>query len=326
MSRPLRIDYQGAYYHITTRGVGRQNIFFEESDRQIFLEILKKLSKRWGLIIHGYCLMSNHYHLEVEVPEGNLSRSMQWLNQVYAGHVNRTRDRVGHLFQGRFKSVLVEAETYLHVLTRYIHLNPVRAGIVKRPSEYKWSSYRIYLGLENRPVWLEVSKTLDKFGKFKKEQRIRYKEYVEDGLGGSPLSEMSFGAILGTKDFIERIRKKLKRGKSMKDDREVSGLIRAKHLLGLEDICDIVVNVYRVSKEELRVKGKKKNETRDIAIFLCREYTRRPILEIGGYYGGIGAPAVSLACLRVKEKIDSDRVFKKKIEQLKIKVEKNTNL
>lgn len=319
MARPLRIDYPGAYYHITTRGVGCQNIFFEESDKLMFLEILKEMSKRWAIIIHGYCLMSNHYHLEVEVPEGNLSRSMQWLNQVYAGHINRTQGRVGHLFQGRFKSVLVEAETHLHLLTRYIHLNPVRAGIVKRPLDYKWSSYRTYLGLNKRPVWLEVSKTLDNFGISKKEQRTRYRKFVEEGLADNPLKEMAFGAILGTNRFIERIRKKLKNGKPLKNDREVSGLIRAKPFPGLEDICDIMAKVYRVSKEELRVKGKKRNETRDIAIFLSREYTRCSFLEIGNYYGGIRPPAVSLACLRVKEKINSDRGFKKKIGQLKVK-------
>ncbi len=317
MARPLRIDYAGAYYHVTNRGVGRQNIFFEESDRQNFLEILGEMRKRWGIIIHGYCLMSNHYHLEIEAPEGNLSRSMQWLNQVYAGHINRTRGRVGHLFQGRFKSVLVEAETHLHLLTRYIHLNPVRAGIVRSPSDYKWSSYRIFLGLKKRPNWFEVTKTLEIFGGSKKEQRRRYKEFVEDGVSDYPLKEMAFGAILGTKEFIERIRKKLKKGKFLKNGREVSGLVRAIPRPALEDICDIVVKVYRLSKEELRIKGRKRNEVRDIAIFLSREYTRCTFREIGDYYGGIGTPAVSLACFRVMKRINTDRGFKKTIRQLR---------
>ena len=128
MARPLRIEYPGAFYHITTRGVGRQDIFFDEADKQMFLEKLGDVQEKWGLVVHGYCLMSNHYHLEVETLEGNISRSMQWLNHVYAGYINKKYKRVGHLFQGRFKSILIEAETHLHILTRYIHLNPVRAG------------------------------------------------------------------------------------------------------------------------------------------------------------------------------------------------------
>ena len=115
MARPLRIDYPGAYYHITARGVGRQNIFFKDADRLIFLEKLGEAVKRWNLGIHGYCLMTNHFHLEIETPDGNLSNSMQWLNQMYAGHVNRTYGRVGHLFQGRFKSALIESGTHLHL-------------------------------------------------------------------------------------------------------------------------------------------------------------------------------------------------------------------
>lgn len=319
MARPLRIDYPGAYYHITARGVGRQKIFFEESDRQIFLGRLKETCERWGIIIHGYCLMSNHYHLEVETPEGNLSKAMQWLNQVYAGHINRTHGRAGYLFQGRFKSVLVEGETHLHALTRYIHLNPVRACIVKRPLDYKWSSYHIYLGLKKQPAWLVVSKTLERFGQSKKEQWRRYREFVEEGIAENPLKEMVFGAILGTKEFIGRIRKKLKNGKPVKDDREISGLISARPRPGLEEICELVAKAYGISKKELRVKGRKRNEIRDAAIFLSREYTRCFFSEIGDYYGGIGPPAVSLACTRVMEGMNSNRGLKKIIRQIKIK-------
>ncbi len=168
MARPLRIEYPGAFYHITNRGVGRQDIFFKDYDRKVFLEKLEDLHEKWGIIFHGYCLMTNHYHLELETPGGELSRPLQWLNHVYAGYVNKEYKRVGHLFQGRFKSVLVEAEDHLHVLTRYIHMNPVRAGIVRRPEEYRWSSYRDYLGIRQCPKWLEVKKTLEMFGRTEK--------------------------------------------------------------------------------------------------------------------------------------------------------------
>jgi len=147
LARPLRVEYPGAYYHVTARGVARQNIFHDDKDYSEFLDRVQDVNERWGLVFHGYCLMSNHYHIEVETPEGELSRAIQWINQNYAAYVNRTYDRVGHLFQGRFKSVLVEEGRHLQELTRYIHLNPVRAGIVEQPADYKWSSYGAYLGL-----------------------------------------------------------------------------------------------------------------------------------------------------------------------------------
>ena len=133
LARPLRIDYPGAFHHITTRGVARRDIFFDDEDRDVFLHQLAQAHERWGIVIHAYCLMTNHDHLDLQTPEGHLSRSLQWSNQNYASHVNRRYQRSGHLFQGRFKNVLVEAEAHLHELTRYLHLNPVRAGIVSAP-------------------------------------------------------------------------------------------------------------------------------------------------------------------------------------------------
>ena len=128
---------------------------------------------------------------------------MQWVNQTYASYVNRRYDRVGHLFQGRFKSVLVKAESHLHILTRYIHLNPVRARLVKDPVDYCWSSYPCYLGLQEPPAWLEVGQTLRKFGRTADEQRRGYRIFVEQGVVGDPLQGMKFGAILGSERFVE---------------------------------------------------------------------------------------------------------------------------
>lgn len=324
MARPLRIDYPGAYYHITTRGVGRQNIFFKDADRVVFLEKLGDVVKRWDLRIHGYCLMANHFHLEVETPNGNLSRAMQWLNQMYAGHVNRTYRRVGHLFQGRFKSVLVESETHLHLLTRYIHLNPVRAKMVEHPASYKWSSYGVYLGRRKLPQWLEISKTLERFGASLKEQRRGYRDYVEDGLAENPLLGMAFGAILGTKEFVESMRRKIEKKGNIQNEREVASLIFARPRPGLEWICEIASHIHGACKEDLTVKGRKGNEVRDMAIYLSRECSNQPLLEIGSHFGEIGPPAVSLACSRVAKRLNIDKKFKKIMIQLKIEVENVT--
>ena len=167
MARQWRVEYPGAVHHVTTRGVARGEIFFSDAGRLAFLSRLGEVCERWGLVVHGYCLMTNHYHLEVESPEGPLSKPLQWLNQNHASYINRTYGRDGHLFQGRFKSAVIEADTHLHGLTRYIHLNPVRAGMVKHPGDYRWSSYREILGLRKGPSWLSLDATLKRFVKFR---------------------------------------------------------------------------------------------------------------------------------------------------------------
>lgn len=316
MARPLRIEYPGAFYHITTRGVGRQDIFFDEADKQMFLEKLGEVQEKWGLDVHGYCLMSNHYHLEVETLEGNISRSMQWLNHVYAGYINKKYKRVGHLFQGRFKSILIEAETHLHILTRYIHLNPVRAGIVKHPIEYKWSSYREYLGIRECPKWLEVNRTLERFGRSKKEQRKEYCKFIETENEEYPLKELTFGAILGTIQFVERMREKLRNRKEVRNDAEISGMIYARPCPKIDEISEAVRGAYGIPKEELCVKGHKGNESRDAAIYLSKKYSRCTCDEIGKYFGGIRPSAVSLGSRRAIERMKSDKRFLDKIKQL----------
>ena len=151
MARPLRVEYPGAYYHVINRGNNQEKIFLNDRDKQKFLEYLGKANERFSVIIHTYCLMSNHFHLLVQTPEPNLSRAMQWINVSYATYFNRKRGRCGHLFQGRFKAILIDADGYLKHLSRYIHVNPVRAKIVSTPSKYQWSSYSAYIGKEKTP-------------------------------------------------------------------------------------------------------------------------------------------------------------------------------
>ena len=138
MSRPLRVEYPGAFYHVINRGNNQEKIFKNDRDREKFLEYLEKANERFSIIIHTYCLMSNHFHLLVGTPDANLSQAMQWINVSYATYFNRKRGRAGHLFQGRFKAILIDADEYLKHLSRYIHLNPVRAKLVSGPSEYQW--------------------------------------------------------------------------------------------------------------------------------------------------------------------------------------------
>jgi len=179
MARPLRVEYPGAYYHVINRGNAGENIFIDERDREKFLEYLAKGTERFITKIHTYCLMSNHYHLLIETPQANLSVATQWLNVSYSVYFNKRHRRKGHLFQGRFKAILLDANEYLILLSRYIHLNPVRAKIVTHPLEYSWSSYPVFAGKRQKPDWLTTETVLSYFGKEKKEATRNYKSYVE---------------------------------------------------------------------------------------------------------------------------------------------------
>lgn len=204
MARPLRIEYPGAIYHVTSRGDGREAIFLEEEDRKEFLSVFEDVIRRMNWKCSAYCLMGNHYHLVIETPEGNLSKGMRQLNGVYTQRFNRLHDRSGHVFQGRYKAILVERENYLKELCRYVVLNPVRAGMVNNPAEWPWSSYVATLGLAPKPEWLEVEWLLSQFEKKSKKARKAYREFVLEGIGLPSIWEkLRHQIYLGQDDFVE---------------------------------------------------------------------------------------------------------------------------
>ena len=313
MTRPLRIVYPDAVYHITNRGINRQPIFFEEGDYLRFLDCLGQIHKRMKVIIHAFCLMPNHYHLEITTPKENISRSIQWLNQSYAGYVNIRHQRSGHLFQGRFKSVVIEAESHLVALTRYIHQNPVRAGLVKSPLEYKWSSYRAYLGID-QIEWLNTKTTLEQFGRTLEEKRKNYQEFVAEKIEENPLKEMVYGAILGSEKFIEKIQRKLR---AKPEDREISNLNSARRTMSIEYIVNKISQKAGIKIEELKLKGGKRNYLRDMAIYLCYMNCNQTNREIGNYFGGIDPAAVSAVIRKTNNKLLSDRRLERQIKLLK---------
>ena len=205
MIRPLRIEFNGALYHITARGKARQAIFLSGEDFTDFLGILNHVVKRYHFLLHAYCLMDNHYHLLIETPEGNLSKGMRQLNGIYAQHFNRKHQRVGHLLQGRYKSILVDKENYLLELSRYMVLNPVRAGIVKDPKDYKWSSYQATAGDTDIPG-LFADWVLSQFNKERRKACIQYQAFVRSGIKEtSPLKEVKGQLYLGKETFKKRI-------------------------------------------------------------------------------------------------------------------------
>ena len=162
MARPLRIEYPGAFYHVTSRGNERKDIFKSNTDREMFLSYLASAQEKYEAVVHAYCLMSNHYHLMIETPLGNLSLIMKYINSAYTNFFNIKRKRTGHLLQGRYKAILVEADAYAAELSRYIHLNPIRAGMVRSPEEYRWSSYSYYTE-RCAPSWLKTEFILGYF-------------------------------------------------------------------------------------------------------------------------------------------------------------------
>jgi len=196
MARPLRIEYPGALYHITARGNAREDIFWDEGDRETFLEVYAQVSRRVNWMCHAYCLMANHYHLVIETPEGKLSQGMRQLNGVYTQRANRTHGRTGHVFQGRFTAILVEREAYLLELCRYVVLNPVRAGLVRSAREWPWSSYRATAGQAAGTSWLTTDWVLGHLGRTRRGPRRPIGSLCRRGEARSP-----FGLICTIKCF-----------------------------------------------------------------------------------------------------------------------------
>ncbi|MBM3476981.1 MAG: hypothetical protein FJX75_27235 [Armatimonadetes bacterium] len=313
VARPLRIDFPNAYHHVTARGVQGQDVFLTDHDRRFFLSKLAEVHKRWDVAVYGYCLMTNHIHLELKTLRGELSRAMQWVMQSHATRMNRVHGRAGHLFQGRFRSILVEADSHLHELTRYIHLNPVRAGLVLRPEDYEWSSYRAYVGLAERPAWLDVTSTLSRFGATRAEQVRRYREFVRSGLPDDPVKQAAFGAILGSPAFVKRVRRVLK---DRDFDPEVSRLQVARPQPSLTMLFRAVARSYGADPKSVRCKSKRRNDARDVAIYLARHLWGIPLREIGEFVGELGGAAVSLADRRIAERLPHDAALRRRVAAL----------
>ena len=210
MARPLRIEYAGALYHVTSRGDRQEDIYLNDTDRATFIDILGHVCERFNWCIHSYCLMSNHYHLLVETPEANLSQGMRQLNGVFTQRFNRAHERVGHVFQGRYKAILVQKESYLLELARYIVLNPVRAQMVRAAKDWPWSSYRATAGAKQNQKWLSIDWLLSSFSSRKSTAVQLYREFVSAGKNQpAPWEELRNQIYLGNDDFVDDMQCKI---------------------------------------------------------------------------------------------------------------------
>ena len=304
----MRIEYPGAFYHVTSRGNERKMVFQSTRDRERYLSYLESAYERYGAVIHVYCLMGNHYHLLLETPRGNLSQIIHHINGAYTTYFNIKRDRSGHLFQGRFKGILVDKDAYCKELSRYIHLNPVRAGIVKSPSEYPWSSYRYFMGKHKKPDWLTMELVLGDFGGDGRTAYRRYREYVErretNGLE-SPFKGVIASTFLGSEEFINQIRMEYLEKKKI-DKRNIPAIKKVLRGPSLEDIEKAVVQVL----------GKDRTLYRKMCIYLSHQYSGMRLEEIGAYFGMKGG-AISQLSRRFEERIKGDEGLGRILSKIK---------
>lgn len=291
MARPLRIEFEGAVYHVTARGNERRKIFFTKRDYERFKEYITDAKEKYHFLLHGYVLMTNHYHLLIETPQKNLSKIMHHINSSYTTYTNVKRKRSGHLFQGRFKSIVVDKDSYLLELSRYLHLNPVRAKVVEKPEDYPFSSYAAYISTHGEEL-VTRSTILEMFNPKESEARKRYRAFVENALGEeaeSPMKKVYGGMILGGESFIKDILRKIEEGELEKEAVSYRKALRAP--FGVEEILSEVCKHYGISKEEVTSAGQ--GEVRKMCVYLMKKLTVATTREIGDQLGNMSYAATA---------------------------------
>lgn len=308
MARKPRVHYPAALYHVIMRGNACQDIFFDDEDRCRFYLLLQEGIERYGHRIHAYCLMTNHVHIAIQVGEVSLSRIMQNITFRYTRWVNWRQQRSGHLFQGRFKAVLVDADSYLLELTRYIHLNPVRAGMVQSPEEYPWSGHRAYLGSETIP-WLTTDWVLSQFAGKSERARRGYKEFVDQGKEDGYQQEYHRGSandsrVLGDDTFIDKVLAHTE--------------ARPKQRISLDEIIQSVCRKYGIEEEDLKAPGKYRNlsAVRGMAAWLILETGGATLAELS-INTGRDVSTLSTAAKSVQIRAKSDQELADCMRELK---------
>ena len=308
MGRPLRISFPGAFYHVTSRGNERRSIYQTNRDFEKFLGYLESATERYGARIHCFCLMTNHYHLLLETPRGNLQAILHHLNTGYTNYFNTKRKRVGHLFQGRYKAILVEKDPYALELSRYIHLNPVRAQLVKDPLRYPWSSYSAYGEKKKRWGWLHTEFILAQISRNKRKALRGYREYTQRGIAENiedPLKKTVASTVIGSEEFIEWVRERWVKREMV--DREVPAI------RNLAKRPDLSLILHECEKGF----GKASLESRRMALYLSHHLSGLSLREIGEFFGGVSISAVSQNSRRQEKRLKEDAELSKTMGRLK---------
>ncbi len=344
MARPLRVDIADGWYHVTSRGIERRTIFGNYREHEHFLELLEEMVDRFRVVLHSHAELDNHYHLIVQTPDANLSKAIQWLNVSYVVWVNRRRERVGPLMQGRFKSIPVQNNAWAYELSLYVHLNPVMRKmyglkdfdrkaeskgltvsdpqtVTKRLAElrqYPWSSYRAYAGYGRSQGWLCTKEILRRAAGTKENGSARYRADIRQRLtkGVEPLltERLADGFALGTEAFRERIRLAGKGG------REIAGTGKLRPRISVEKLVEIIE---RLQNEEVQnFMSHRGNCAKPLLLWALRRYSGMTLKEIGEAVGGMDYTAVAMAIKRFEEKAEREQSLSKLIQKVKVKCEK----
>jgi putative transposase len=325
MARPLRIQYPGAWYHVTSRGNERRRIFADEEDCKKFLEIVAESVESFRVQLHCYVLMGNHFHLLLMTPGGNLQAFMQRLNTAYTVYFNRRHRRSGHLLQGRYKAIVVEADPHLAELSRYLHLNPVRIrthsqkGIaLKREiiTNYRWSSFEGYTSLRRREPFVTYGLVLSVVGgKDDSRGRRSYRGFVLSGIAKD--MNMSYWegvrgqAVLGSEEFVNRIWERFldgsRRGRSK--ERIFSGLGELSPVVEVRAVARAVAERFGIPADELITRRSRHRQARRLLLGLCYDVRSgsKSLAEIGVELGGVGAAALCRNRPLLQEELKGDR-------------------
>jgi putative transposase len=310
MSRPLRIQFSQAVYHVMNRGRSRQPVFIDDADYQAFFDTLADGYRLWSIEVFAYALMGNHYHVCLRTPKGNLSRVMRHVDGLYTQRFNRRHRRDGTLFRGRYRAILVDADEYLAAVVRYIHLNAVEAGLAKMPEDYRWASHRYYVQAKGSPGWLDTAQALKQIG-----GRQAFHEFV---LSGNEESLKQYyeakrqSPILGNEAYVERIR-----GMRGPPVREHPRYERRAVEAGPERVINEVMRQYKVAREEIfRGTRGRENEARKVALYLVKRCCDRTLPEVAEHFGIGNYSTVSWSCRAIetrmaKEKKNSEIVLNK---------------
>ena len=317
MARPWRIQFPGAIYHVNSRGNNRQAVFLDDEDKRLFLETLAAAISRFDLHLFAFCLMDNHFHLFLETPLGNLSRAMQWLNGTYTVRFFRRHRRGGHLFQGRYQAVLVADEGHWLNLSIYLHLNPVRAGMVQDPGDYEWSSFRDYTRSRSRFEWLRPEAVLAQYGESEAGRKRRYrKECLESaGKAGGFWEEIRSAVVLGTAERVEELVKKY--GPAGKPKAVPDYAQARRSAVEVERELERVAGVFGVKREELK-RRRRNFPARLLAYYHLVENCGKSVTEVGEMLG-VSAMAVSLGISRWKERLVQEPDLKNRTDSLSLK-------
>ena len=338
MSRPIRIEYAGASYHVINRGNRRNQVFFSDSDYLIFLDKLEKYSILYDVIIYSYCLMPNHYHLFLKTRFSNLGKFMQSFNTSFTLTMNSKYNKSGHLFQGRYKAQLVETNLYKNELSRYIHLNPVKIKSLRNTPlielknylrHYKWSSYPYYLGVIKKPKWVNISFVLSSWGSNKEDKTRKFREYIDQGIlsdNNEELSPDTLRNIIGSESFRYKIaRKYLIRDADDIDEREQPALSKL-NTFSVDDIIRTVVKFFHLKySDSVTIRKGSDKEARKIAMYLAVKYCKKiNSLKIIGSYFDVGINGISSNTIKCKDKLTNNKQFNKQLLEIEDLLHENT--